>query len=498
MKKVTVVGGGTAGWFTALLTRAYYPHVDITLIESEEIGILGAGEGTTPHFVELLGEIGVSLQELIIEADATLKNGIRFINWNGDGRDYFHSFTVNKDLDQITNFTVLSAQMSKKYHLDEINFVRKLSNDYRTGFYYVNNTGFNSNPLNFVNTYSQYGVHFNARKFAAFLAKKANERNITHVEGRVKRIVNTEHGFVKELELENGTIISSDFVFDCTGFARLFIGKHYNTEWQSYADHLPMNTGLPFFIEHDNANEDLFPETKSIAMSSGWIWQIPVHDRYGCGYVFDNNYITEDQALAEAENYFGRKLTVPKVFNFKAGSYKKTLVKNALAIGLSQSFVEPLEATSIFIAYLNLRDFLKCNGLYVNSTTFETTYNNRCLNRNNNVRDFLYFHYLTKRDDSPFWREFRQRNSTIESMEHDWELITQSPTMQLCNETFGNYSWLQVGVGLELINPHNYFTTFKSVDNEYAYNLLEWCKRKQDNLLKSCINHKEFIEFILQ
>ena len=83
MKKITVVGGGTAGWFTALLTRAYYPHLEITVIESEEIGILGAGEGTTPHFNELLDEIGISLKELIIEADATIKNGIRFINWSG-------------------------------------------------------------------------------------------------------------------------------------------------------------------------------------------------------------------------------------------------------------------------------------------------------------------------------------------------------------------------------------------------------------------------------
>lgn len=496
MKKITVVGGGTAGWFTALLTRAYYPHLEITVIESEEIGILGAGEGTTPHFNELLDEIGISLKELIIEADATIKNGIRFINWNGDGRDYFHSFTVNSELDQITNFTVLSAQMHQKYHLDEINFVGKLANQRRTGFYYVNNkSDFNSNPLNFVNKYSEYGVHFNARKFAAFLAKKAKERHINHIQGRVKHIINDENGSVKELHLDDESVVPCDFVFDCTGFARLFVGKHYATEWESYADHLPMNTGLPFFIPHDN---NVYPETRSIAMSSGWIWQIPVQGRYGCGYVFDNNYISQDQALAEAEAFFGQTLTVPKVFKFAAGSYKKTLVKNTLAIGLSQSFVEPLEATSIFVAYLNLKDFLKCNGLYVRSQVFENSFNQRCLKRNNNVRDFLYFHYLTKRNDSDFWKEFRQKNKMLESMQYDWELITQSPTMQLTNELFGNYSWLQVGVGLELIDPHNYFQTFRDIDNQYAFDLLAWCQRKQNNLLKNCIDHREFIEFVLQ
>ena len=105
MKNITVVGGGTAGWFTALLVKEYYPHADITLVESEEIGILGAGEGTTPHFMSLLKGIKISLTEVIREADATIKNGIRFINWNGDGKGYFHSFNPDDNLNQLTNFT---------------------------------------------------------------------------------------------------------------------------------------------------------------------------------------------------------------------------------------------------------------------------------------------------------------------------------------------------------------------------------------------------------
>lgn len=495
MKKVVVVGGGTAGWFTALLVRAYYPHVKIILIESDEIGILGAGEGTTPHFGSLLEEINISLSDVIKEADATIKNGIRFINWNGDGTDYFHSFNPEDSLNQITNFTVLAAQLKRYSSLKEIDFACKLTDQNRVPFAFNHaKAEYNQSPFGCFDKTSNWGIHFNARKFAAFLSKRAQQRDILRLEGKVVGIHSDNNGNVTGLTMDNEPEpIECDFVFDCTGFARLFVGKHFKTEWHSYSDYLPMNTGLPFFIDHDN---DVVPETKSIAMSSGWIWQIPVRDRYGCGYVFDNNYINEEQALSEAEQYFQRKLTVPKVFRFQAGSYTKTMVRNCLAIGLSQSFVEPLEATSLWVAYANLQDFLKCNGLYMQSEVFEKTYNRRCLKRNEDVRDFLYLHYLTSRQDSKFWKEFRQRHPMISSVQEDLELLTNFSNVRLTNDLFGNLSWIQVSHGLNLLDTSRYKETFQNVDQQFAENLRHWCELKQNSVVDTCFDHKEFIEFM--
>ena len=495
MKKIVIVGGGTAGWFTALLVREYYPDSHITLIESDEIGILGAGEGTTPHFNSLLREINISLTEVIREADATIKNGIRFINWNGDGIEYFHGFGPDEHLNQINNFTVLTSQIQKHGRLNEIDFSCKLTDQKRTPFTIdKSKISIYNDPVSFFTKSCNYGIHFNARKFAAFLSRKAQERNILRVEGKVNQIHNDEQGSITGISIDTSNeIVPCDFVFDCSGFARLFLGKHFNIPWHSYTDYLPMNTGLPFFIEHDN---DVVPETKAIAMKAGWVWQIPVRNRYGCGYVFDNNYINEEQALAEAEEYFGMKLTVPKIFRFQAGSFTKTLHKNCLAIGLSQSFVEPLEATSLWVAYTNLGDFLSCNGLDVNTESFERTYNQRCLKRNEDVRDFLYLHYLTNRNDSPFWQEFRNKHPMIPTVQDDIELISGFPNMKLSNGLFGNLSFIQVAHGLGLLDPSNYFKTFRNVDQEFAANMRSSYEYQQNLIIDTCMPHRQFIDFL--
>ena len=361
-KSVTIIGGGTAGWFTALMIKNYYAHLDVLVIESEEIGILGAGEGTTPHFINLLADINISLDQIIKHADGTIKNGIKFENWNGDNKSYFHSFAPHSELNQLGNYSILSAQLSKYDDLSNINYPEKVTNEYKVPFIYgKKSTNLNSNLIDYFENNSNYALHFNARKLAKFFAEVGLARGIRRIEGRVTQLINNEQGYIKSIRVDTEPkLIETDFVFDCSGFARLCLGKHYNTEWESYEKHLPMNTAIPFFISHDN---NVTAETTSIAMSSGWCWQIPVRDRYGCGYVFDSEFISEDQALAEAEQYFGQKLEVPKTFKFKPGSYKKTLVKNCLAIGLSQGFVEPLEATSLWVSYRNLINFINFNGI---------------------------------------------------------------------------------------------------------------------------------------
>lgn len=493
MKNIVVVGGGTAGWFTALMAKTYYEFVNVILIESSEIGILGAGEGTTPHFLNLLQEINIDLADVIREADATIKNGIRFTNWNGDGLDYFHSFNPVSEYNFIENFSVLMAQIDRYTKLDHIDLAGKLSNCNKVPFYLVD-----GKPVTLSNmeNISRYGIHFNARKFAAFLSKVGTKRGITRIDGKVAEIRNDQDGNVTGLRLEgSGDFIQTDFVFDCSGFARLFIGKHYQSPWISYNKHLPMKRAIPFFIDHDN---NVSPETKSIAMSAGWVWQIPVHDRYGCGYVFDSDYITDDQALAEAETLFKRPLEVPKIFNFSAGTHQHTLINNCLAVGLSQSFVEPLEATSIWIAYANLRDFIVSNGIFIRNSVFQQTYNDRCLRRNNYVKDFIYLHYLTQRQDSAFWKEFRIKNPMIDSVAETLSLISEYPYISLDGNLFANPSWLQVGHGLRAIQLDKYYKIFQFCNYDYSSQLRDQAEAKQNSIIEKCFNHKEFIETMRQ
>lgn len=498
VENIVVIGGGTAGWLTALLARNYYPQMKITLIESKEIGILGAGEGSTPYILNILNQLNIPIKDLIIHADATIKNGIRFINWNGDDKEYFHNFSLISELNNINNFNVLIEQLSRSDDIDDINFSSKLSRDGLVPYLFgKQNTYLGQNSIDQLISLGNHSLHFNANKLAKFLSELASKRNINHIEGKVTQIKNDEDGYITSLKIDTlRDEIPVDFVFDCSGFARLVIGKHYKTKWKSYSDVLPLDSAIPFFIEHDN---DIQTETKAIAMKAGWVWQIPVTGRYGCGYVYDSNFINADQALDEAQNLFNRKLTVPKNFKFKAGTYEKTLVKNCLAVGLSQSFVEPLEATSIWIALVNLDKFLNHNAIFRRSQVFEDKFNLGCLQRNDDVKEFLYLHYITKRQDSEFWKTFSHSSPMYKEIKEKIELLSQYQSIDYMigeSKMFAPSSWIQVSAGLGLFDREKYLELYSMVDVKFSADLHAFVMKKHERYLNTCLSHKNFVDIL--
>lgn len=351
MNKFVIIGGGTAGWLTALTVKRYVPYCDVTVIASSEIGILGAGEGVTPHFNELMSDLDIPMTDIYANAKATSKKGIKFTNWNGDGTSYFHPFWEEKD-----------------------------------------------------------AVHFDASKLAQFLQSTAISRGVKHIDDIVTGINSKPNGDIESFNLQNHETVQANFVFDCSGLHRLIIGKHFNAEWVEYSDSLPCNRALPFFIQHDDLE---LPEyTEAIAMKYGWVWKIPVQGRYGCGYVFDKRYISDDQAKQEVRELFG-DVEFPRVFDFKAGAYKTPWVNNCIAIGLSSGFTEPLEATSIWIQILSLRHYLLQEPYFVRGNRHVVdSYNEFVGNINTYMKDFIHAHYLSNRKDSKFWQEFKWKQTT--------------------------------------------------------------------------------------
>jgi tryptophan halogenase len=284
-------------------------------------------------------------------------------------------------------------------------------------------------------------------------------------------------------------------VFDCSGLARILIGKFFKSEWISYKKYLPMNTALPFFIEHDGNIE---PQTDAIAMKYGWVWRIPVEGRYGCGYVFDSNYTNEEDAFKEVQEYFGSKLTYVKTFKFDAGTYKETSIKNCMAVGLAQSFIEPLEATSIYVTYLNINDFLSSDGIFVKSESFRKKFNERCVTRNNNVRNFVFLHYMSQRNDSDFWKEFRQKHPVIDEVQQTLDLINENEYARIDNDCFSNLSWMQVASGLKLLDSNKFKEKMARLDSESIENYKQSFLTNQENILKTCVSHKDFLDYLRQ
>ena len=493
MKDIVIFGGGTAGWLTALLVKQNYQNLNVTLIESSEIGILGAGEGTVPYTISIFDEINIAFSDLVKHCKATVKQGINFANWNGDGKSYFHSFgNFDESLDEFREHLVIK-QISDGVKINLLSFPKKTSEAKKVGVSFKSNieTVF-QNPIHSFERYVNWSTHFDARELANYLKNVAIRRGIKHVDGIFKSVSVDEQNNIKTILLENDKNIPVDFVFDCSGLARLLIGKHYNTTWKSFQDHLPLDTALPFFIQHDN---NTCPQTDAIAMKYGWIWRIPVDGRYGCGYVFDSDYIDENQALKEAEEYFKQELKSPKTFKFNAGTYTKTLVKNCMAIGLAQSFVEPLEATSIWIFLVNLKEFIAGDGLYnYQIPAFQKQLNDNCLKRNEEVVEFLYLHYLTKRKDSKFWIEFREKNKMIDSLQHKIDLLNRNLDVDAI--AFTRRSWVEVSNGLELLDKSFFKEKSKRIDSETQERIIISLNRNQNNVLKKCLPHKDYLDYL--
>jgi tryptophan halogenase len=358
MKRIVIIGGGTAGWITAIFAKKHFSD-SVTVISPSSIDILGAGEGSVPNMPIQFNSFGIDIKDFLTTTDATIKTGIEFINWNKDVDGSFnHLFTI----------------------LNEVNE-------------------------------NSYGFHFNARKTADYLKSFGKNIGIQTKDEVIKKFIEDSDGNIIKIITESGLEIESDFIFDCSGFSRLLIGKHFKSEWKSYSEHLICNKAFGFFLpQNEVLDVNSRTKTKSISMSSGWMWQIPLVNRWGCGYVFNDNFITVEDAKKEVEKYVGTEITIQKVFDFNPGVYKDTWKKNCIAMGLSSGFIEPLEATSIMTLILSLNKLLSYN-IFEPIDKNKNDYNQRVTNINEQIVSFLVNHYKCGRLDTPFWRHIQSLES---------------------------------------------------------------------------------------
>jgi len=393
-RKIVVLGGGTSGWMAALFCGNLFPFASITVIENTSLGTVGVGEGTTPAFVNFLHSIGLDEFDVMREAGGAIKSGISFENWNGDTKKYFHSFGG----DDIFSMPPYFDSGCLKYYYQTL---MKEGLDFNEYVYparlaYRNEIDLYNVPI---------AIHLDTFKLGIYLRSIGEQRNIICVDGNVSHVQADEDGFIKTLCLDDGRDFGCDFVFDCSGFSKLLIGKYYKVPWISHQDYLPMKKALAFNLEPE---QDVKPYTQAIAMKYGWMWKIPVQDRIGAGYVFDSDYLKDEEALDEAQQFLGQTLPNARVIPFEAGRHKQFWVKNCISVGLASNFVEPLEATSLDSVARQLSllyDFL--NHIFNYNEDSISLYNETIAKTLDGITHFIYLHYLTKRSDSEFWRSFK-------------------------------------------------------------------------------------------
>ena len=448
-----VLGGGTAGWLTALFMKKTFPESNVTVVQSKNIGIIGVGEATTPHIISFLDSIDIDPLDVIRETNGTIKNGISFENWNGDGKKYLHAFG-----DRIVDFYIPNIFGGECVDFYLKNLIHnKLPQEeyfYQTKLAYSNRVDVEK---------TSWALHFDAARFADYLQKVGIERNINLVETEYQYCDQDAQGNITSIHLENGTSLDCDFIFDCSGFARLLVGNLYKDKWTSFSNHLPMKKGIPFWLE---SKDEIPSYSTATAMKYGWMWQIPLQHRIGSGYIFDSDYIDEDQALTEAEEYHKTKLTINKIIPFDAGRYNNFWIKNCIAIGLSSHFLEPLEATSIWMSIFQLntlKQFL--NDIKIRNQHSIDNYNKIVTNNVDDMMTFIYLHYITKRNDSDFWKNFRNNTTVPKKLEDIFYLIKDGNLRHYDTplNSFPLLSYLFVCDGLEMFDKEVMIDGYENV-----------------------------------
>ena len=502
--KIVIVGGGTAGWITALYAKKFFPEHEITLIESESIGILGAGEGTTPNFLRFLQIVDIPIEDLFKYADATIKNGIKFSGWNPE-QNFYYPFPVYSGSAQLPYYFLdgefpihLTPIIAKTFGNQPKEYDMTFKMCEKNVVPLVEQKAVNQvDYLQNFNNVGEWSVHFNAKKLAEMLKYFGKKRGVQRIEGLVQDFKTNDNGDIVSVVVDDYEV-SSDFVFDCSGFARLIVGNFYESEWISHHNSLPANRAISFF---EPMTEEIPPYTEAIAMNYGWMWKIPTQERFGCGYVFDSRYISDNDAIKEIFDTLGHEVKISKIFSFDAGFYNEVWKNNVVAVGLSAGFIEPLEATSIWQSIRVLERFFGMpSNIRVRGGAAVDNFNKFYKMETETILSFLYMHYITKRDDTDFWKNFTKNNKMPETVKNILEVIKERPLVNNIDFQipfiFSEYDYASIMYGNDLI-PKEICEKYILPSHEINYKLYEEVIKSHKDSLEILPSHNYVIESVL-
>lgn len=452
IRSVVIIGGGTAGWMAATaINRLVDPgRLKVTLVESAEIGTVGVGESTLPHFRAFNAAIGVSEAEFMKATGATFKLGIRFEDWAAAGDVYFHPFGAHgtgNDEAPFHHYWLKAKRTADVGTIDDYSLPAVMAREERF-------TPPTSQPGALTSTFT-YGYQMDAGLYAAFLRKRAEAAGVTRVEGKVVKVdQDPDNGLIRSVTLERGETIEGDLFIDCSGFRGLLIEQTLKSGFTDWSHWLPCDSAvaIPCALSRPGT-----PYTRATALEAGWQFRIPLQHRVGNGYVYSSEVINRQTAadvlIARLE---GEMLAEPNHLRFKAGQRTRSWMSNCVSVGLSSGFIEPLESTSIYLIQKAIttliemwpdRDFAPAD-----SREF-----NRLMNQEaERVRDFIILHYhATAREDSPLWTHTRTM-TLPDSLAEKIELFRSRGAVQQDKEgLFAHPSWISVLLG-QGVTPERY------------------------------------------
>jgi tryptophan 7-halogenase len=444
IRSIAIVGGGTAGWMTAVSLAKMFrrANTSIRLIESEQIGIIGVGEATIPPIMHFIRAAGIDENDLIRKTQSTFKLGIEFKDWTRIGHSYMHPFgQTGFDLGPVA----FSAYWLKAYRGGNASRLEEHSLEATAAY-----SGKFMRPVRAANSPLErltYALHFDASLFARYLRSIAEADGVQRTEGKVNAVsLRPENGFIRALTLESGEQVEADLFIDCSGFRGLLIEGALQTGYEHWNHWLPCDRAVAVPCARTGP---LSSYTRVTAKTAGWQWRIPLQHRIGNGYVYGSSFISDEHAQDELlKNIEGRTLAEPLKLQFATGRRKRFWSKNCVAIGLSAGFLEPLESTSIHFIQRGIAMLLACFPDRDFNLPDIDRYNKTLAAEFERVRDFLVLHYgSTEREDSEIWRYCRSVPKPDSLTERIELFRSHGRLLREDNELFPMQSWLYVFVG---------------------------------------------------
>ena len=443
IKTVVIVGGGTSGWLTAAyLSTNLIDPVEIILIESSKLGIIGVGEGTQPYTTTFLRKCGLDPADWMKEADATYKLGVELIGWQK--MPYF------VDNDSTVTHRVSRNNLSHQY------WVGKPPEDYYNWLPAYQLARHNispkiSNDLDFVvgsDSISSEAVHFNAVKIGQTLKSKFQDHIIVKDCEIIEVLVNAQG--IGGLVTNTGETISGSLYIDCTGFKSLLIEETLKINHVNITGILPCDKAVAIPTLYTDPEKECTPSTQAIAMSSGWRWRIPTFSRVGNGYVYSSKHLSEEDAETELRAAIGEFSNQAVHLDMRTGFKDKIAFKNVVAVGLSAGFVEPLEATGITFTTKTVEQLVQNLNLYENCLVevAKNNLNSFFFDMVQEIISFIFLHYKTStKRDTKFWKNVDDLLLTEHTRITAKHFVPSPPRMlfkQRFFEMFHSGQWFQV------------------------------------------------------
>lgn len=495
VKKIVVLGGGSAGWLAAGVIAAEHQvnnemGIQVILIESPDVPIIGVGEGTWPSMRTTLKKIGVSETDFIRECDASFKQGSKFTDWvyPGDG-SYYHPFTLPDSYNEIN----LAAHWLP--HRDKVKFADAVGAQSHISDRFLAPKQITTPEFAGI---ANYGYHLDAGKFSQFLKRHCVEKlGVTHIVDHVTSINSAPNGDIASLATQSSGDITGDLFIDCTGFASLLLGEHYQIPFKEQHHILFNDSALAVQVPYPDVEAPIASCTISTAQDCGWIWDIGLPTRRGIGHVFSSAHTSDEQVEQNMRRYLeptlGKsavdKLSMRKL-QFKPGYREKLWHRNCVAVGISAGFIEPLEATALVLIELSAQ--MISEQLPANRAVMDIVakrFNEKFAYRWTRIIEFLKLHYvISQRRDSQYWRDHCDPSTIPDSLREQLALWRHQAPWKYdffhVDEMFpsASYQFVLYGMGFDTV-PYPFPKRMMKSEIELASQLFNENRAKTQKLL---------------